>query len=551
VNPAVPRLLTLVACLFAVSAQASDRFVCDCATESLPACVAGNDGNSGTSPSSPLQSYEAGRLAFAGLDAGDSIRFCRGGSWDVGTTADHWVNASCRADTPCTVGAYTPAWADDDSALPWIRRQTDDNGFALQDGGSADHEEGYVFEDLHVSSVLGSSANDSGFLLQNDIDDVVIQRVVIEGFRIGVYLSGSNDCSADPQCDGLNERIVLRDSHVEGNRSFGWLGSSNGSQILDSNFVGNGSLAVFDHNIYISGSSGGVSDGMRIVGNHLYQATLDANGDCDAVSLVVHGEHRNLLIEANEVSEDVGKALPGCWGIAVDPGYSEAEAFTDVTIRGNRLRNVGRVAIGVASCQRCVIENNLIVQENAAADFDGIGIAAPDRNRAANDLPMDDITVRNNSIYFGPAAAGIGISLYEEGDDHVLVSNATHYAGTGDFACFDVDAAPSRYLAMDHSLCYTPLNGGADWVRSTASLDEWQLATGFDGHSGTGDPGFSDPANADLHPASMLSLMVDQGDPVRSSTTDASGAMRDVAPDIGAWEWMTMPAAEVFANGFE
>ena len=541
------RRLALSLCVFTVSAQASDRFVCACAAMSSPGCVAGDDGNDGLSPSSPLQSYEAARLTFAGMDAGDSIRFCRGGAWDVASTGDRWVNAGCRTDAPCTVGAYTPDWTGVDGPLPWVRRETDANGFALQDGGSADHEEGYVFEDLRISSSLGVGASGNGFLLQNDIDDVVIQRVVIEGFRIGVHLAGSNACSADPLCDGRNQRIVLLDSQIEGNHGFGWLGASSNSQILDSTFVGNGSLAVYDHNIYISGAS----DGMRIQRNSLYQATLNAAGNCDAVSLVVHGEHSDLLIEGNEVREDVGKSEPGCWGIAVDPGYSEAEAFTDVTIRGNRLRNVGRIAIGVASCQRCVIENNLIVQENAAADFDSIGIAAPDRDRAANDQSMDDITVRNNSIHFGPAAGGIGIRLHEEGDDHLLVSNAIHHAGSGDFACFDVDALPSRYLAMDHNLCFTPQNSGSDWVRNTASLDDWRLATGFDTNSGTGDPGFNDPSNADLQPATMLSLMVDQGDPIHSSATDAAGAMRDAAPDIGAWEWFPGVPVDLFGDGFE
>ncbi len=527
--------------------QASDFYVCDCAENSVPACVAGDDGNSGASEGSPWQSYEQARLAFAGLAAGDAIRFCRGGSWGVDTAGDRWVNAACRANTPCTVGAYTPTWADGSSPLPWIKRRTDNHGFALQDGGNADHEEGYVFEDLHLSSNQGEAGSSSGFLLQNDIDDVVIQRVTIEGFRIGVHLAGSNACSGDPLCDGRNERIVLRDAHVSGNRSFGWLGSSDGSQILDNAFSGNGSLAVFDHNLYISGAS----DGMRIQGNRLYRATLDAGGHCSAVSLVVHGTQSNLLIEGNDIEEDLGKATAGCWGIAVDPGYSEAEGFTDVTIRGNRVHNVGRIAIGVASCQRCVIENNLIVQDNAASQFDSVAIAAPDRSRAANDLPMDAITIRNNSAYFGPDSAGLGMGLNEEGDEHLLVSNAIHYAGTGPFACFDVDAMPTRYLAMDHNLCFTPAQSAAEWVQDTASLGEWQVATGFDSHSATVDPGFNAPALGDLRPASGLSAMVDHGDPLYSSPTDVSGSARDAAPDIGAWEWPPAASDVIFADGFE
>lgn len=542
------RALALVPLLLLpLLSHAAERYVCDCGDDSLPGCVAGNDGNDGATPSSPLRTYERARLAFAGIDAGDAIRFCRGGAWDVDSSGDRWVNAACRADLPCTVGAYVPAWADATGPLPRIERRTDRHGFALQDGGDADHEEGYVFEDLHVRGNQGAAATASGFLLQNDIDDVEIRRVRIEGFRIGVHLAGANNCSADPACDGRNTRITLRDAHVEGNHAFGWLGSSDGSRILDSSFVGNGSLAVFDHNVYISGSS----DGMRIAGNRLYRSTLDADGNCDAVSLVVHGTHGELVIEDNAVEEDLGKAEPGCWGIAVDPGYSEAEGFTDVVIRGNRLINVGRVAIGLASCQRCVVENNLVLQDNAASRFDAIAIVAPDRARAANDLPMDAVTIRNNAIHFGAKAGGTGIRLDQEGDGHRLVSNAIHANGAGAFACFELDPLPARYLAVDHNLCFAPSASAFDWVRDAGSLAQWQLATGFDQHSASVDPGFADADAGDLAPASAASAMVDRGDPLHSSGFDIAGTPRDGAPDVGAWEWRAAAPDGVFADGFD
>ena len=73
-------------------------------------------------------------------------------------------------------------------------------------------------------------------------------------------------------------------------------------------FEGNGTTAVYDHNIYISGSSGGETQGIIVRGNRLYRSALDGGGVCQGVSMVVHGEHRDLLIEGNEVWEDVGLA---------------------------------------------------------------------------------------------------------------------------------------------------------------------------------------------------------------------------------------------------
>ncbi|MEM1203042.1 MAG: right-handed parallel beta-helix repeat-containing protein [Acidobacteriota bacterium] len=521
---------------------AVERFVCDCAADSATACVPGDDGNPGTE-ALPWQSYEGARTAFADLAPGDRIHFCRGGAWDVSGVGSRWVNRACRAENPCVVGAYAPSWGSPEDPRPIFNRLDGAHGFSLADGGNAEHEEGYVFETLDVRSTTGLS---NGFFLQNDIDDVTIRNVSISGFRIGVHLARSNPCGPDPDCDGRNERIVLEASTILHNESQGWLGGSNGSQILDSYFEGNGSLEVFDHNIYLSGSQGTPVDGMRVVGNRLYRSDLDHGGVCRGVSLVVHGEYTNLLIEDNEVWEDVGRAGPGCWGIAVDPGYSEAESFVGVTIRGNVVRNVGNVGIGVASCDDCVIENNVVIQQNP---FNTRGIAAPDRTRGPNDLPMDAVVIRNNSIYIGAESGGTGIRLNGEGSGHVLASNAIHYAGTSaSFNCQDTDLPSSAYLDIDHSLCFHPSAPAAEWAHGMGSLLDWQTASGFDGNSNGIDPGFTDPEAWDLVPSGENAATVDSGHPTLSSPVAIDGAPRDGQPDAGAFEW---GVGLIFADGFE
>ena len=111
------------------------------------------------------------------------------------------------------------------------------------------------------------------------------------------------------------------------------------------------------------------------MGNELYRSSWATTSSCAGTSLVVHGEHDNLLIEGNLVREDVGAAGQGCWGITVDPAYpNEAEGFTNVTVRGNTIINVGNTATGMESCADCVIENNVIVHEQ---DFQITGIAVP------------------------------------------------------------------------------------------------------------------------------------------------------------------------------
>lgn len=363
-------LFATASVLIASQVLAQEYYVCSCDSGADPDCLAGSDGDPGSS-NEPWLGYERARTAFPSLTAGGSIRFCRGGAWDI-NAGTRWVNTSCQADNPCIVGDYAPTWGSGDETRPILHRLDSTHGFALEDGGAAEHEEGYVFENLD----LRGSGTDSGwgFFLYNDIDDVLIRNLSIRDFAIGVHLAGSNACNvSDPLCDGRNERLTLLGSTIQDNSAQGWLGASSGDQILYNHFEDNGTTAIFDHNIYVSGSSGGQTHGIRVIGNRLYRSALDAGGVCRGVSLVVHGEHDDLRIAGNEVWEDLGLAGGGCWGIAVDNGYGSAEGFTNVVIAGNTVRNVGNLAIGVGACADCTIENNMIVHEQ---DFGISAIAA-------------------------------------------------------------------------------------------------------------------------------------------------------------------------------
>ncbi len=547
----VRRLLltaVLLGSLLTPQLAATTNYVCDCAAGSDIDCQSGDDAALG-SLGDPWQSYEKARTSFGALSAGDEVRFCRGGAWDI-NAGTRWVNTSCRSVDPCTVGDYSAPWASGDEVRPILRRIDDSHGFALEDGGNAEHEEGYVFENLD----LRGSGNDVGwgFFLYNDIDDVLIRNLSISRFAIGVHLAGSNACNQnDPSCDGKNDRITLRESTIVDNDRQGWLGASNGTQIVGNHFENNGTTAIFDHNIYVSGSSGGPTTGIRVLNNTLFRSALDSVGVCRGVSLVVHGRHDDLRIEGNEVWEEIGLAGGGCWGIAVDNGYGSAEGFTHVVIAGNMVRNVGNLAIGVGACADCTIENNVIVHDQP---FGITAIAAPDRALGAGDLAQDDITVRNNSIWIGPASGGTAISTREMGDGHIVVSNAIQYAGTSSsFNCLRTDLPASSYTEIDNNICHFPNAAGAEWSdgygTSPDPLSAWRIASGFGAGSQMADPGFSDPASADLYADSASAAMIDAGHLGLSSDVDHEGFARSPLPDSGAWEWGI--TGSIFADGFE
>ncbi|MFK8010825.1 MAG: right-handed parallel beta-helix repeat-containing protein [Marinicellaceae bacterium] len=524
------------------TSNAADYYVCDCVDGSDAECTSGQDIAEG-SFLNPFQSLNRANETFNSLVAGDSIQFCRGGAWSTSNNL-RWVNRSCREDMRCTITDYTPNWASGDELKPLLNFENGVHGFNFSDSASAEHEEGYVLENLDLRGSNGGN----GVFLANDIDDVTLINLSITNFIIGVHLGGSQVCNPnDSSCDARNDRIILRDSTITFSYAQGWLGGSNGSQVINNYFSDNGTRAVFDHNIYVSGSSNSVTDGMIISGNQLYRNAPNSDGRCSAVSLVVHGEHNNMMISNNYIKEELGMAIPGCWGIAVDNGYSEAEGFTNITIQNNRIENVGNISIGVGACDTCTIENNIISNNQ---DFNVRGIAAPDRLLGPEDLPMDNIVIRNNSIYFNNPASGTGIILGTMGNNHVIASNAIYYNGNLDsFNCFDTDLPFSEYLDMDYNLCYHPNAGNAEWSHNQGGLLQWQKASGFSQNASMTNPGFEDPENNQFWAQNQSMAIVNTGHPIFSSDCDYDCTPRDITPDIGAYEWIENDT--IFAHGFD
>jgi hypothetical protein len=503
------------------------HYFCDCGDGADAGCVPGNDAARG-SVDAPRQSYEAARRSFERLPAGDTIAFCRGGAFQPGPE-NRWVNDRCRAEKRCVVRDYSAPWASGDLPAPIIHVGAGGRAFSLEDKGRSSHEEGYTF--MHLD--LRGSESDRGFFIYNDIDDVDICDMRIDGFKLGVHVAASNE-KHDADSDGKNDRIRLVHSRISNSPGQGWLGSCDGCAIEHSYFENNGfAKPKFNHHIYLSGSNKAVARGMRVVGNELYRSAI-VEGRCSGVSLVVHGQKEGLLIEGNLIREDLGAVARGCWGIAVDTGYRDHESFRNVVIRNNRIINVGSLSIGVNACVDCLIENNVIVQEQAVS---GRHIAAPNRERREYDLPMSAVTIRNNSIYIGPDSGGVGIKLGEEGSGHRLVSNAIFYAGKNRWTCLEASLPASAYAAVGHNICAAPAIPNADWEMQGGRLHDWHAKTGLGMASQAIDPGFrSSSAPHDLSAANADSAIVGGGDPVHSSPYAIDGAKRDGAPDAGAFE---------------
>ncbi len=377
----------LLLAVIASTASAQNYYVCD----------NGDDNNNGHSETAPFRSYEKAMDTFNNMSAGESINFCRGGTFEI--TERKWLwNYSCSKDKPCSIKSYG------DESLPNPKLVSlGETGLNFQNSGASKPDGGYLIKDLTIISNVAKAAGISMF---NDVNDLTIENVHIEGFNVGVHPGGAN--SPENNSNQANDRIVLKNSTIVNNRLQGWLGGCNDCLIENNHFENNGYKGpILYHNIYISSAvkSQSFKQSNITVRNNIIKHSTRVDGVCQGVSLVVHGIIENLEIVDNEIIEDKGKSGAACWGIAIDPGNGLDESFVGLTIMRNTIRNVGGLGIGCASCKDVLIADNIIIDE---ANTMRNGIQIP--NKPEDSLKSENVNIKNNKI-INNHQLGVGIVL--------------------------------------------------------------------------------------------------------------------------------------------
>src|SRR5882724_6484397 len=432
---------TAATALTSMTANAAVYYVSDCQTGATAGCVAGNDSNSGTSATTPWKTTAKVNSAFASMAAGSQILFAKGGAWSNSAMAK-LENLNSRAVTPIIFDSYSPSWGG--TAKPiLVEARAGTDIFDLIGGGTIQHDEGYVIRNLDLR---GGGTGQWAIFLTNDISDVVIDNVSMDGLAMGVY------CGEYKNGTGGN-RITLKNSSLTNIRNFGSLwGCANG--LIDNNTFDNTGYEtpVFDHPLYLGAE---FQSNNVIVRNNKFTKNSQTSGVCVSSVIVAHGLYDSITIENNTITQAVGAAGDGCWGIAMAPAYGSAEALPNLVVRGNKVVNVGGIAIGCSSCPGALIENNTVVQEGN----NGLtAIQIPMMTPGAGDAADKTATVRNNSIYFAQASIySIGVSVSTSGtgydvDSNLIYfganSNATHY-------CFEITGLSlSAFTKFNNNLCY-------------------------------------------------------------------------------------------------
>ncbi len=499
---------------------------CDCATGAQAGCVAGDDASAGRTAAAPRRSWARAIITFNSMNAGDTVAFCKGGAWSISTDASlHNPRCAAAADmkaagntTTCDLRDYAPPWGG--TAKPIIRQTANDYVFMFQSGT----QRGVRILNLDVRGGGGAPggtehALQRGVVFQGENTDFLICNNTFDGLYHAIHLMP--DYTPGPA------RIVIRGNRFTNNSPEGILGAANDS-VIDANFFdNNGAHNVMSHSVYLNGQN---LRNFSFVNNEVRRSGGRA---CQGVILVVHDQFDGLNIENNVIDGGAGVS-PGCWGIGVDPGgYPRAGWYRNLTIRRNRVENVGWAAISVASAPSPIIENNIIVSGMTGS---GLGIHVP--GVAARTNPPDDVTtaarVRNNTIYF-PATAtgstGIVVGDIPEGTNHVVANNAVAFAGTGG-SCLSLGLPVTSYAYVDRNLC----SGFQRWEARRGTRAAWQ-AYGrgrFDAASLTSAPQFEN-APTGFRPAAG-SPLIGSADAAQAPAHDFTLAPRPNPPSIGALE---------------
>lgn len=538
-------LLSVAIALGSLSAHSATYYFSDCQVGADTGCTAGNDASSGTSPSAPKRNLPS-RALVDGLSAGDQILLAKNGSWRSAVTAFWTGNTKGSAQNPIVIGSYKPMGYLGSAKALITLTANDANCLTISNGGAIPvHKEGFTFKDIKCVGT-GASNKSIGVFTYNDVSDVLLENLEISGFGIGIYPGAGNAPGT------VTARLTLKNSRISDNGAQGLFGGGRGLLIEGNKFDNNGYVGESNrpanhfHNVYLASTSDTVLRGNTLTRSAVCSPQMKSPcttvNQCQGVSLVVHGTASNLIIENNLVNESNG-ATAGCYGIQVAPGgYGTPESFAGTIVRGNRLVNVGGVAIDMGAAPNSIVENNVIVW-NAALNFSVYGIVVPSGNAFSSATQDRQLTVRNNSIYIAGADSNSrGIVVQSPSADHQVVSNLIFFSGdsSANATCFGTKGlTASSFKTFDYNLCYSDRPDQMVAYSQAHATMELARISGFDVNGKSSNPLIQVPNKANgfsLNLLSPVSPARNAGHPKLSSRLGYQGAKNpDASPFIGAY----------------
>jgi hypothetical protein len=220
------------------------------------------------------------------------------------------------------------------------------------------------------------------------------------------------------------------------------------------------------------------------------------------------------------------------------------EGIVGLTIRRNRFNLPGTSwgAIGLSNAQNVLIENNVAMLRGQVGGIYQRGFLSWQGNSTGNGIPLQNIAIRNNTVYRTAVGGTSGSGMINEAGGSV---SAFSGASLTNNLFFDLGAGSATIITMGTSGCGGYGSGAANirnnWVYtpndSTPMLwgSSCTAATGANPSPYNQDPGLVDPANGNfaLAPGSALA---GRGIAASTLTTDIVNAPRPNPPSIGAYD---------------
>lgn len=572
------QILLLIAASVATTmppeAWALTYYVNDCGTGASGTCTPNASGDTYNitqvqDPGTPIKTCARVKaLLFATgttMPAPSSILFAKGGAFDA-CAMSSLINTNASAANRITFGTYTPAG---ESAAPILNGTGSSVILDLLDSGNSDSDEGYTIDGLHFKGSTGSQLR-----MGQDVNSVTIQNSEFESATIGVQCAGQQSNAQNPGSNGLNERIVIKNSSFHDLTAIGYLGGCDRVLIEGNTFtnIGDGPL---DHAIYLDGANVGTASAANnhqsiqniVRNNTLTDVNQGGAGLCNGAAIVAHGWKRGLLIEGNTLTESGVTSSGGCAGISISTGqygsvFDSKEGFEDVVVRRNRLKNYAH-GIVVDICQYCWVYNNDVYSEYVGDAPEGIAFRAGYVVNGNGPIDSDDIVptnvyVFNNTVTMRGTSNAIGYKVAvhatdvingTDGDNYYFANNIINYltGTTATSTCFNaMNVAVSKIKLWDNNLCYYSSTAG-DWMKAGTTASTLRYATraawnaaqpSFDANSVSTDPVIASPSTSNA--ISTTSPAKDAGTTALRAWLDKLACIRtsiDATPDIGAFEY--------------
>lgn len=512
--------------VLALPAWAVQSYTCACETGADNKCIAGNDSNDGLTDLTPKLTLAAGFAATGGSAREASL--CTGGAWnDVATTLSAAITISAYSPNTCKEGCRLKR--------PILREARGGQVAITVSGGT-----GHVLRDVAIyGGGTGATGVTSSVTGSPTVPGVTLERVTLAGFAtVGFTCTAGN--------------FVLKDSAIKDNAS-GVISNCSDSTIERNKFDNNASASCVDsigtcttkHAVVLNGPLV-TGRGVVLRANEIKRTGNLSGARCATKVVVATGRHKGLLIEGNEIIET--DPSTACWAVSLEGVLDSGdgvEGFPNAVIRGNRLVNVGGVGIGVASCQNCNIENNLILRTSelgstaVAEDFSAVRVAG----HGTSDLTSQAVWVRSNSIYLHAGTAASKGIAFNAGVQLGMSSNFIHLGGsTANTQCIDTTGITTAELvSIDYNLCYR--NGGAPRYSEVHATMSAAQAFGFfplDVHGSTADPVLIAPPTRDSNWSMAVNVggpTINTGEPGRATRVAYAGHPAVGLRDIGAEEF--------------